>query len=103
MPMNRIVAALAVICVALVGALVYQSLPEAKSAEKPSPAYLRIDKFLSSVQKGDYKAACEVLTWYSASQYVSDEQCAVLLRENFKDSHMQYRVVGDTQGAKKYH
>lgn len=100
--MKYAIAALAAACALLVGGNVYQALPESTPTPKHSAAYYRVDKLLSSLQKGDYKAACEVLTWFSANKFITDGQCAMLMEEGFKGTKLIYQIVGDVRATPKY-
>ena len=101
--MRKLVAGLAAACALLVGATAYQSLPNSKpAAAKHTAAYQRIDMMLRSLKAGNYKAACDVLAWYSANQYITDVQCAGLMAAQFPKGKMSYKIVGEEQGAPKY-
>jgi hypothetical protein len=100
--MKKLVVALAAAVVVLAGVAAYQSIPEGKSAPKHSAAYLRIEKMLKALQTGNYKAACDVLAWYSANQFVTDVQCAKIMEASFKGSKLQYKMGGEVRGAARY-
>lgn len=102
--MKYLTATLAAACAVLLGVVSYQAIPNSKPTPTHSAAYQRIDTMLAALQKGDYAKACEVLEWWSANQFVTDEQCQVGMQATFpKAGHMLYRMLGDTTGRTTYH
>lgn len=100
--MKKVFLAILVAVVLPVSVLIYVAIPDAKPAVKHSAAYQRVNKLLSSLQKGDYKTACEVLSWYSVNKFVTDVQCEGFMEQQFGHTKMIYKLIGDTRGAKKY-
>lgn len=102
--MKKLAAGLAAALMVAVGANVYQAVPDkASSAPKHSYAYQRVDRMWAAFQRGDYKAGCDVLAWYSVNQLVTQDQCAEIMAAEFpKSSKLIYRVVGEHHGSARY-
>lgn len=95
--MKYLAATLAAACAVLLGVVAYQAVPD--KADKPvhTAAYQRIDRFLAAIKAHHFKKACAVLQWYSANQFVTDDQCAVILKYQF-GGNIDYRMLGEVVG-----